>query len=225
MKQKTALVFGATGLVGSHLVRLLLDDEEYGTVRIFSRRGSGIISPKLDEQIVDFDKPGEWRDKVRGDVIFSCMGTTIKKAGSKEAQFLVDYTYQFRAAAAAAENGVRSMVLVSAPGAHPESRIFYNRIKGELDRDIIKLPFERIRIIRPSVLDGERKEKRRGESMAIALGKVLAPLIYPLKKYRPVHAGIVAAAMIAAEGDGPAAFAEYELEDLFNLSEGKRRGT
>jgi uncharacterized protein YbjT (DUF2867 family) len=218
--KKRALILGATGLVGGHLVKLLLDDDRYERLTVFVRRSPGILHPKLTEHIVDFDNPEAWEGLVTGDDLFSCLGTTIKKAGSQDAQHRIDYTYQYRTAKAAAEKGVTTYVLVSSSGANPHSRIFYSRIKGELDRDVRGLPFRTISILKPSVLMGEREEKRTGESLGVFLGKILIPLIPPLRKYRPIPAETVAKAMIKAANDPDARdFSEYELEEIFALAD------
>ncbi len=216
MKQG-ALIVGATGLVGGHLLRLLLDDDRYEEVKIFVRRATGITHPKLLERIVDFEDRGPWKEFLSGDVLFSCLGTTIKKAGTKEKQYRVDYTYQYETAAAAADNGVATYVLISSSGADSHSRIFYTRMKGELDRDVKQLPFQTIRILKPSVLVGERREKRPGEAAAIVLGKIVATLIPPLRKYRPIPAEVVARAMIEAAEDVEPDIKEYELGAVFEL--------
>lgn len=219
MVSKTAIIAGATGLVGSHLLKLLLDDNRYERVKAFVRRPVGFEHAKLTQNIVDFDTPEKWQELVTGDELFSCLGTTIKAAGSHEAQYKVDYIYQYRLAKAAAEHGVSTYVLVSSSGADPASKFFYPRIKGELDRDVRELPFHIIRILKPSVLVGERKEKRPGESLAVVLGNLLTPFIPPLKKYRPIPATIVAKAMINAANDKfPPGFSEYELAEIFELA-------
>ena len=215
---KTALILGATGLVGKQLLLQLLDSENYNKVVVFVRRSTGIVHPKLQEWIVDFDSISSWREKVMGDVLFSTLGTTLKKAGSKEAQKRVDYTYQYEVARIAAENGVPEYVLVSTPGASENSWIFYTRIRGELDRDIKKLPFKRIIILKPSVLAGEREVKRRGEEIGIRLSNLLKH-IPGLKKYQSIEGRIVASAMIRAlEKDQKSRIEEYELDELFQFS-------
>src|SRR5690349_10962018 len=138
----TAIVIGATGLVGSELVQQLLDDERFSLVKIFVRRSFGKQHPKLEEHIIDFDKIHEWGHLVSGDVLFSALGTTLKQAGGKEAQYRIDYNYQYDVADAAAKNKVPVYVLVSSAMANVDSKIFYTRMKGELERDIKKLPFQ-----------------------------------------------------------------------------------
>ena len=135
------LVIGATGAVGKDLVKMLLEDDAFGSVDIFVRRPVDTDSPKLSVHIVDFDHPKAWKHLVAGDVLFSCHGTTIKAAGSQGAQWKVDYTYQFEAAQAARENGVRTYVLVSAVNASAGSKFFYNRMKGALEDAVKALGF------------------------------------------------------------------------------------
>ena len=120
-----ALVVGATGAVGKDLVRLLLDDERFDEIHIFVRSTSGVKQENLIEHIVNFDNIAEWKDKLFGDVLFSCIGTTLKDAGSKEKQWKIDYDYQYDIAAAASENGVERYILVSSVGASASSTVFY----------------------------------------------------------------------------------------------------
>lgn len=190
-----AIVLGATGLVGSQLLERLLANEHFDKVLSFTRRASGKTHPKLEEHIIDFDKPATWQHLVKGNVLFSAFGTTIKKAGSQEAQYRIDYTYQYEMAKAAADNGVAAYVLVSAAFSDPRSRIFYSRIKGELERDVSKLPFKSIHILRPGILNGNRKEQRPGEKAGIAIMKVLG-LLPGMSSMRPIRDVEVAKAMI-----------------------------
>ena len=193
-KKLTAIVIGATGLVGSSLVKLLLNTPEFGKVKIFTRRAAGIENPELEEIIIDFDKPEEWQGQVSGDVLFSTLGTTIKAAKTKENQYKVDFTYQYNFAQAAAKNKVPHYVLVSSVGANPKSSIFYSRMKGELDVNVQQLPFDSVTIFRPSVLVGDRKNKRMGEEIAAKLTDIVTRIIF--KKYKPIKGEIVAKAMI-----------------------------
>jgi len=213
---KTAIVIGATGLIGNHLTKLLLDDERYQTVKVFVRRSLSVTNTKLEEHIVDFEKLNDWKNKLTGDELFSCLGTTIKKAGSKDAQYKVDFTYQFETAKAAAENGIKNYMLVSSTGANSKSGNFYLRIKGELEEKISLLPFDKIRIFQPSVLVGEREEKRAGESVGIVLGKVLAYLPY-LKRYKPIEGKTVAQAMIkSVNTSSQNQIEKYILDEILN---------
>ncbi len=214
-----AIIIGSTGLVGKEVLRASLSDPYFSSVTIFVRRPTGISHPKLTEEIVDFNNMEDWRALINGDVLFSAMGTTLKKAGSKDAQYKVDYTYQYRVAEAASENGVPDYVLVSAPGASAGSMIFYSRIKGELDRDVKKLKFRRIILIKPSILEGDRDEERSGEKLGIKFANLFKDVPF-LKKYRPVHGKTVASAMInAVKSDKDDRVQEYVLDELFELSE------
>jgi uncharacterized protein YbjT (DUF2867 family) len=194
MKKLTANIIGATGLVGSHLLQKLLNDKRFEQVRVFTRRTTGLSHPKLDEHLVNFDQTDAWASLIQGDVLFSTLGTTLKKAGSKEKQFVIDYSYQYQLAEAAAKNGVPDYVLVSSAGANANSKIFYSKMKGELDEAVKKLDFKKIIILRPSILDGERQEKRAAEKISIQVTRWLTR--YFFKIYRPIHAKTVAKAMI-----------------------------
>ncbi len=198
-----AIVVGATGLVGAALVQLLFDEPSCAGVTTLVRRDSGRNHPKLREHVVDFDRPQAWADWVRGDVLFSALGTTLEKAGSQAAQYRVDHTYQLSVATAAAENGVPSYVLVSAMGADPSSRLFYSRMKGELERDVGALAFRRITLLRPGILAGERAEVRRGERAALAVLRFV-PRWPALASLRPIGADVVArAALVAGRAPEP----------------------
>lgn len=212
----TAIVIGATGLVGSHVLGQLLGDDRYQTVKVFHRRSTGLNHPKLEEHIIDFDAIDSWKDQLTGDELYSALGTTIKKAGSQESQYTIDYTYQFEAAKAASENGVKKYSLVSSAGANDESSAFYPRLKGELDEALKKLPFEVITILRPSFLDGDREESRLGESVGIKLAKVFTK-IPGLKKYRPISAEKVAEGMINSLHKCPKGYHVFELDEVFYL--------
>ncbi|MFH1196663.1 MAG: NAD(P)H-binding protein [bacterium] len=193
---KTAIVIGATGLIGKNLTRILLDDERYSFVKIFVRRSSGVVHPKLEEHIVDFDEIEKWKGEITGDVLFSAMGTTIKKAGSQAVQYKIDFTYQYEFAKAAAANGVRKYLLVSSIGAGSKSKNFYLKIKGELEDKISELSLKNIMIFQPSLLIGERDEKRFTEELGAKIFSPITELIPFLKKYRPIKAETVAEAMI-----------------------------
>lgn len=192
---RTAIVIGATGLVGAELVQQLLIDEKFSLVKIFVRRPSNTQHPKLEEHIIDFEKLNEWHHLLHGDVLFSALGTTLSQAGSKEAQYKIDHDYQYNVARAAAQNGVPIYVLVSSAMASVDSKLFYTRMKGELERDIKKLSFKMIHILQPGMLVGARKHERTGEKIGIAVIKFLNKLGIA-KKQKPIHASIVAKAMI-----------------------------
>ncbi len=159
------LLIGATGATGSDLLKLLLDDDEVESVDIFVRRNTGVEHPKLTVHVINFEKPEEWSHLVKGDVLFSCLGTTRKDAGSKAAQWKVDYDYQYSFAKAARQNGVECYVLVSAMNASSKSLFFYSRIKGKLDEDVTNLGFPKLLIFKPPSLirkESDRKMEKMG---------------------------------------------------------------
>jgi len=189
-----ALVIGATGAVGKDLVQLLLADDSFERVDIFVRREVKISSAKLIVHVVDFDHPETWADQLKGNVLFSCMGTTIRAAGSQEAQWKVDYTYQYEAAKAAKANGVNTYVLVSSVGANAKSKIFYTRMKGALDDAVQELGFKGCFILRPPSLIRKGSD-RFGEKVGIVALKAFNA-IGLLRKYTPMPTEVLAATMI-----------------------------
>jgi uncharacterized protein YbjT (DUF2867 family) len=217
---KTAIVIGATGLIGKILVNKFLDDERYKTVQVFARKSSGINHPKLIEHVVDFDKIEKWKSDISGDELFSAMGTTIRKAKSTTVQYKVDVTYQYEFAKAASENGVKNYFLVSSAGANAKSKLFYMRIKGELEEKVKLLPFNKIRIFRPSLLLGERPEKRFGEKAAENILRLAVPILPFLKNQRPIEGKKVARAMIvSANEDDKERIKIFEPLEIFQLAE------
>ncbi len=212
---KKAIVVGSTGMVGTQLIQLLLQSHQYSEIISLVRRSSGIVHPKLTEHCVDFEKPESWKELVRGDVLFSAMGTTIARAKTKENQFKVDYTYQYAAATAAAGNGVTKYVLISSAGANDKSFVFYSKMKGQLDSAVQSLPFEVISIIRPGQLAGNRTEKRAGEEIGLKFMKIMNKAGL-MKKYRPIHAREVAKAMLNAANTKKSAY--YTLDEVFKLT-------
>lgn len=198
--RQTALLIGATGLVGSEILNYAFNDERFGKIKIFVRRSTGLSDPKLEEHIVDFEKLGEWRHLLQGEVLFSALGTTIKQVGTREAQRVVDYDYQLRVAQAAKLNGTINYVLVSAAGADSKSNVAYSKMKGDLERDVMKLSFPKITIIRPGLLKGPRAQKRFFESN---VGKILnfVPTIPGLEAIKPVSGKLVAHACVESAFD------------------------
>lgn len=211
---KKAIVLGSTGMVGTQLIDLLLQSNDYAEVVSLVRRASGITHPKLNEQVVDFDKPETWSNFVKGDVLFSCMGTTIAKAKTKDNQYKIDYSYQYNVAEAASKHGVSTYVLVSSAGANENSVTFYTHMKGQLDADVQKLPFKVISILRPGQLYGDRTENRVAEKIALSIMFALNKLGI-LKKFKPIHAREVAQAMINSADNKENRI--FTLDEVFGL--------
>lgn len=212
-----ALVIGATGAVGRDLVQLLLQDEAFERVEIFVRRDPGLSDRKLGVHLVDFDHPAEWQDLVRGDVAFSCLGTTLKAAGSQEAQYKVDYTYQYAFAKAASENGVPSYFLVSSAFANAQSRAFYTRMKGELDEAVQKMAFRRICIVRPPALI-RKDTDRLSEKLSLPLIRFFNAFGL-FRSQTPMETLIVAQAMVhlAKKDSAPRIVAGQEICHFRNI--------
>lgn len=212
----TAIVIGATGLVGSEILNLLLEDDRYAKVKVFHRRTTGVRHPKLEEHIIDFEALDKWKHLLTADELYSALGTTLKKAGSQERQYTIDFTYQFETAKAAADNGVENYSLVSSAGANYQSKFFYSRLKGELDEAVKELPFEVITIMRPSILAGDRNENRLGEKVGLFLANIFTK-IPGLKKYRPIAGNEVAKGMINSLHKCTPGYHIFELDEIFYL--------
>ena len=189
-----ALVIGATGAVGKDLVEQLLKDESFERVDVFVRREVKVPSSKQVPHVVDFNHPEAWSELLVGDVLFSCLGTTIKAAGSQDAQWKVDYTYQYEAAKAARANGVGRLVLVSSIGASSKSKIFYSRMKGALEDAVKELGFPGCFILQPPSLIRKGSD-RFGEKAGVAILKCFNA-IGLMRSWRPMPTEEVAAAMI-----------------------------
>jgi uncharacterized protein YbjT (DUF2867 family) len=213
---KKAIVIGGTGMVGTQLIKQLIEKETYSEIVSLVRRGSGVTHPKLFEHVVNFDQPESWSYLITGDVLFSTLGTTIAQAKTKEAQFKVDYSYQFTVAEIAAKNGVSSYVLISSAGANSNSKAFYMRMKGQLENAVQRLPFKVISLIRPGQLAGNRTEKRTGEKIGLSVMYFLNKLGL-FKRYKPILAYQVAQAMINAAEKKQSGI--YNLDDVFQLAE------
>lgn len=215
---KTAIVIGATGLTGTHLVAALLQDPSFSHVKILIRQPWAHPRPRLESVIVDFDDEESLATALQGDVLYCCIGTTIKKAGSQEKFRAVDYGIPAKCARIAHAQGVSQFALMSSIGANSHSRNFYLRTKGETEEAVQSVGFSGVYIFRPSVLIGSRKEFRLGEW----LGKILIQLFYFLlqgrwKKYRGIKAATVANAMIAATKQANTGVSIYESDAIQSL--------
>ena len=212
-----ALVIGATGATGKDLVQKLLADKDFEEVHAFVRRPLNIENDKLKSHIVNFEQPDEWKDLVKGDVAFSCLGTTLKDAGSKEAQRKVDYDYQYNFAKAAKENEVEDYILVSSYGANPKSKIFYSRMKGELEQSIKALHFNKLMIFQPGMLDRKDSE-RTGEVLG---GKIIkfANKFGVLTQQKPLPTAVLAKAMINSSKIKSYGYSKIKLGSIFSFAE------
>lgn len=195
MNERTALVAGASGLVGGHLLDLLLSSNDVAKVISLGRRPLEATSTKLEQRAVDFARLDDLTLPPVDDA-YCCLGTTIKKAGSQEAFRAVDHDAVVAFAACAKRAGAKHFLVVTALGADASSRVFYNRVKGEAEAALKAMGFESLSILQPSLLLGDRAESRPGERVAIVLSRAFAPLLRPIAA-RPIEARTVARAMVA----------------------------
>ena len=209
------LIIGATGATGKDLLAKLLEDEAFSEIHSFVRKPMSISHPKLHAHVVDFDTPEAWADLVRGDVAFSCLGTTLAVAGSKDAQWRVDYDYQYAFAEHCKNNGVPTFVLVSAAGAKAQSKLFYNRMKGALEEAVKKFNFPRLLIFQPSILIRSNSD-RSGENFTVKAFKFLNKLGI-LKRYRPMPTEVLAEKMLSAVYNSPKGTFTFTLNKIFSL--------
>lgn len=192
---RSALVVGATGLVGSSLVKLLCESEEYAAVNVISRRPLDFKHPKLVEKLSEFDQIAD-KDIEFAHEVFCCLGTTMKKAGSKQQFEKVDFEYPLTIAAIAKNRGVGHFIVISAMGANEKALAYYSQVKGKMEAELIKMDFPRLSIVRPSLITGNRPEFRLGETIGDKVLKVLNPiLIGPLRKLHSIPATQIALAM------------------------------
>lgn len=215
MNNKTAILLGASGLVGSFLLDILLNSEEYRSVIIFVRKEIGLKHSKLTEYIIDFDQLDKYADLVQADDLFCCLGTTIKQAKTREAFKLVDYYYPLKFAELAKKNGVTQFLMVTSIGANDTSSVFYLKTKGECEEAIKKLNLSSTSIFRPSSLLGPRKVVRPQERIGEIVMKVFSfCLIGKLRKYRPIQAQRVAEAMSIVAQSPKQGFTIYESDQI-----------
>ncbi len=210
VKMKTAMVYGASGLVGESLVRLLLGHSAYSKITILVRKKISLNHEKLVQLIVDFDNPDP--ELVFGEEIYCCLGTTIKKAGSKPAFYKVDHDYVIDIARLARSNGVQQFAFVSSMGADANSSIFYSKTKGETEADLVKIGFESLFIFRPSLLLGDRKERRIGELVGKWFMTNLAFLVPT--RYKPIEANQVAKGMVQMMNSQKAGIHVLESQEI-----------
>ena len=195
--QKNVLLIGASGLIGSELVQLLLRDDKIKTVKVFARKTLAIKNQKLIEILVDFEHLEDFKHEFQGDALFCCIGTTRKKTPDLEAYKAIDYGIVLSAANLARSNQVPQVHLVSAIGAAISSKIFYNRLKGEIETDVLKLDFPNTVIYQPAMLIGKRSESRPAEFIAQKLMLFFDVfLLGKTQKYHSIEAKKLAESML-----------------------------
>ena len=215
---KKAILFGASGFVGSHLLEELLKNNDYEKLTAVVRRPLNISHPKLISLTGDSDSLPELKTEITGDDVFIALGTTKKNTPDEKLYYRVDHDYPVMAAGMAKENGAKSVFLVSAVGADAGSGLFYIRTKGETERDIIALGFEHTHIFRPSMIMGNRKEYRPLEKMLIKIWSFINPLLIgKLKKYRGIRGEDIARAMNNAAKCEKDKLKIYQWKQMMNL--------
>ncbi|WP_324719660.1 NAD(P)H-binding protein [Salinimicrobium sp. HB62] len=194
---KTAIILGATGLTGGELLNRLLKDVRYKKIKLFSRSAIGLKNEKIEEHLIDLFELEKYAEDFQADEVHCCIGTTQAKTPDDETYHKIDYGIPVTAAKLAKENNIGRFLVISALGAHVNSKFFYNRTKGEMERDVLALGIPETYILQPSLIAGRREEKRPFEAAwkkVMSVGNHL--LVGPLKKYRSIHAGVIADAMV-----------------------------
>ena len=216
---KTALVFGSSGLVGSHVLSQLISNNNYSKIKLFVRSTIDISDPKIEIVQTDFNNLENHKEDIIGDDCFFCIGTTKKNSPDKNEYRRVELDVPKKIAQIAKSNSVNSFVFVSSGYADPKSSGDYLKFKGEVEEELKKLNFPKLGIMRPSFLLGDRKEKRVGEKIGIFVFKLLSPLFLgPLKKMKPIHSATVAKAMIAItqNDSSKTIFESNEISEIIN---------
>jgi uncharacterized protein YbjT (DUF2867 family) len=215
---KTALIIGSTGLIGSELLKILLESSEYAQVVTFVKRDAGIQHVKLKQHIIDFDEPESYKDLVVGDDFFCTIGTTIKKAGSQKAFRKVDFEYPKQFAIFAQENKVKNYLLISSLDANAASSNFYLKTKGEIQDFLKTCNFESVSILQPSLLLGDRNEFRFAEKAGAFVMKLVSfVFVGKLKKYKAIHVNTVAKALYRIAQKNTKGFQIYESDMIQEL--------
>ena len=195
--KKSAIILGATGLTGGLLLNELLEDHRYDTVKIFSRSPSNINHPKLTEYLGDLLALSNFKSDFTGDEVYCCIGTTKSKTPDKEKYRSIDYGIPVAAAHLSKENNIPAFLVISALGADAKSAIFYNKIKGQMEEAVLEQGIAHTYILQPSIIGGQRDERRLGEWIAQKVFSVFNMLLLgPMKKYRSIQASTIAKAMI-----------------------------
>lgn len=196
-KMKTAIILGATGLTGRLVLQLLLKDDQYGKIKLFSRSSVAMTNSKIEEHLGDVVNLAFFKDDFFADEVYCCVGTTKAKTPDKEVYRKIDFGIPVKAAQLCKENGIDTLIIISALGANAKSNIFYNRTKGEMEDAVLKLQIPKTHLLQPSLIGGKREEKRIGEwifkQLMRAANLVMAG---PLKKYKSIHPNDIAKTMV-----------------------------
>lgn len=198
--KKTAIILGATGLTGGILLEKLLEDDTYDKIKLFSRSSVGLNSPKIEEFIIDMFQLETHSETFKADVVFCCIGTTKSKTPNKDTYKKIDYGIPVAAAKLAKQNDIKTFIVISALGASENSNVFYNKTKGEMQRDVLLQKIKNTYILQPSLIVGDRNESRFGENLAEVFMKVFGFLIPA--KYKMIEAETIAEAMRVLSKDG-----------------------
>ena len=218
MSTRTALVAGATGLVGGLCVQLLLQDESYSRVTILVRRPTPLAHHKLNSIVVDFDNLQSVSDQIRADDIFLCLGTTNAETADRGKYHKIDVEYPARIAAIAKANGASRVCLVSSLGANPNSGQWYIRYKGEVEEEIKRLGFDSVNIFRPSFIAGRLQNQRLKEKLALATMRFWSFLFFGAsRRFLPLDASLIAQSMIKAAKEGPVGCHAYNRIDMLKM--------
>jgi uncharacterized protein YbjT (DUF2867 family) len=217
---KTAVVAGSTGLVGNHLIQILAQSHEYEAVIALVRKGSNVIYDGVFTVEVDYHRLADFAENLQADDVYCCLGTTMKKAGSKASFYQVDYTFPFELAMIAGKNGSARFNIVTASGANSASLFYYNRVKGDIEKAIMKLNIPNINIFRPSLLLGNRSEKRMGEQVGAVIAKLMNPVMLGrLRRYRAIKGADVAKAMYRVSQLDKTGAQIYESDKIYEISQ------
>ena len=194
---KTALIFGSSGLVGSHLLDLINQDNNYSKIKLYVRSEPKKVNSKFEIIKVDFNKLEDYKDSINGDDCFFCIGTTRKNTPDKNEYIKVEYNLPISVAKIAKLNSVNNFIYISSLGANPNATSLYLKNKGKAEEELVKLNFTNLSILRPSILVGNRKENRFGEKIGIFAMKTFSPLFFGnMKKYKPINVENVAKSML-----------------------------
>ena len=202
-KKKTAIILGATGLTGNILLNKLLSDDRYSRIKIFTRKPLRLETKKVTEILCNLLDAESYKENFFGDEVYCCIGTTLKKTPDKELYKKIDYGIPVNAAKLCKTSGISSFLVMSSMGANANSSVFYSRTKGEMEQAVLEQNIENTYILRPSIIDGNRGERRIGEKVGIIVMKLIQPLLIgSLRKYKAIDAETIATAMIGLANNG-----------------------